>query len=313
VLMFLGGHAVAEYTNATHSGMLDGRTRTWNAEVLNIYGLSAVAHPRILRTGGNTGIVNGRLNGSAAFKGTRLIAPACHNTASAVAGIASCEADSAYISSGTWSLVGTLLESPMITPRACEAGFTNLGATGGKVCFHKNVNGMWLLKQTLAQLCSPTAQWPIEKLVRAAEEIPDPKYVLDIDDPEFILPTSMASRVNAQLLRRDLPPLPMHAAAVPEYANLIFRSLASHYAGVLRELASITGKRFDQIHVVGGGSLNGFLNSLTAQATGVPVRRGSAESATLGNFAVQLAAFEGQPEASSRISHWAHLLAEYSS
>jgi rhamnulokinase len=308
VLTRLGGVAVAEYTNVTHTGMVDCRTRTWSTEVLDIFGLDAVSRPLILPTGGDVGLVDGKFRSSAAFRGTRLIAPACHDTASAVAGIVSCEADSAYISSGTWSLVGTLLRSPVITPRAYEAGFTNLGATGSNVCFHKNVTGMWLLKQTLSQLCSSEQTWSIEQIVRASEEIPDAGYVLEVDDPQFMQPAAMASCINAQLLRRDIPTLPLNAEAIPKYASLIFRSLAARYANILSDLETITGKKFKRIHIVGGGSLNGFVNSLTEQATGIPVCRGAVESATLGNFAIQLAAFEDRLEAPDRISYWAHRL-----
>ena len=225
-----------------------------------------------------------------------------------MAGVPAQGDDWAYISSGTWSLVGALLDHPILSPEACTAGFTNLGAAGGRICFHKNVNGMWLLQQVFAQLCSTPAMWPMAELLATCERVPTPAHLLDLDDPSLLLQDTMATRINAQRAQHRLEPLPQDASAMPIFASLIFHSLAQHYVKVLGDFERLTGRRIQRIWVVGGGSLNPLLNRLTASATGREVYRGVAESSTIGNLAVQLATLEGEPNASSRIAHWARIL-----
>jgi rhamnulokinase len=308
VLARLGGRIVAEYTNATHTGLVDIAARDWSREIFESCGLSLKAAPELVPTGSQIGMVQGTLRRLPAFSETQLIAPACHDTASAVAGIPMEGADWAYISSGTWSLVGTLLDSPIKTTAACAAGFTNLGAVGDRVCFHKNVNGMWLLKQTLSQLCPEVNPWSMPELIAAAEQVATPEGLLEVDDPALWIQGNMASRINAQRVTRGLAPIGEHPSAMPEFANLIFRSLAHRYAMVLADVEEITGKGLKRLAVVGGGSLNQFLNRLTAEATGLELCLGVAESSTVGNFAVQLATLEGAPNSRGRIAHWTKTL-----
>ena len=309
VLARLGGGIVAEFTNATHTGLVDIATRAWCPEVFDLCGLDWGAAPELVATGTQTGVVQGSLRNLPALKDTLLIAPACHDTASAVAGIPMSGDDWGYISSGTWSLVGAVTDQPIKSTAACAAGFTNLGAAGNRICFHKNVNGMWLLKQTINQLCPDENVWPMPELVAAAEQVDAPEGVLDVDDPELWTQGDMASRISAQRRRHGLKPIEEHPSAMPEFASLIFHSLARRYAMVLADVEELTGKRLRRLAVVGGGSLNEFLNRLTAESTGLEVCRGIAESSTVGNFAVQLATLEGAPNSPARIAHWASELA----
>lgn len=308
VLARLGGRIVAEFTNATHTGLVNIAKRAWSREAFEICGLNFDAAPELVATGTEIGIVQGSLGDLPAFRETRLVAPACHDTASAVAGIPMTGDDWAYISSGTWSLVGAVIEQPIQTAAACAAGFTNLGAAGNRVCFHKNVNGMWLLKQTLNQLCPEGDPWPMAELVVAAEQVDRSEDVLEVDDPELWAAGDLATRINQQLRRRGLAPIEEHPAAMPVFASLIFHSLAQRYAIVLSNVEELAGKRLRKLAVVGGGSLNQFLNRLTAQSTGLQVCPGVAESSTLGNFAVQLATLEDAPNSPERIAHWAGAL-----
>ncbi len=308
VLATLGGRMVAEYTNATHTGLVDMRNRTWCRKIFDLSGLAMDAAPPLVATGTDVGRL--RWPKAAPFSGTRLIATACHDTASAVAAIPLDGEDWAYISSGTWSLVGTLLDQPITSAEACAAGFTNQGAAGDRVCFHKNVNGMWLLKQTLAQLSPDGDRWPMQDLIAAAESLPAPDSLLDVDDSELLLPGAMASRINAQRKRQGRAAFEETPERAPEFASHIFHSLAACYAAVLRDAERLTGKRFRRLAIVGGGSLNRFLNRLTAEATGLEVYCGVAESATIGNFAIQLATWEGKQNSPARIAHWAHVLTE---
>jgi rhamnulokinase len=308
LLSHLGARVVAEHTNAAHTGMQDVRTRQWSEEIFRRCGLELSAAPEMVPTGCEIGAVKGAIASLAALDGTRLIAPACHDTAAAVAGIPAEGDDWAYISSGTWSLVGTLLNAPVTTRESREAGFTNFAGAGGRICFHKNVNGMWLLKECMRQLCGEEDAWTIPDLIAAAEKLAAPEQVLDLDDDSLLLAGGMASRMNAQRRRMGLPSIEERAASMPHYANLIFHSLAQQYAGVLSKLSTLTGKQLRRIFIVGGGSRNAFLNRLTSEATGLPVQRGFAESSTFGNLSIQLATLEGEANSPGRIAHWARIL-----
>jgi len=312
VLHRVGAAPVAEITNASHSQLLalDG---AWCKEIFDALGLNLDHAPRLVPAGTDIGRLQGPLASLPAFQDTRLIAPCCHDTASAIAGIADSGQNWAYISSGTWSLVGTLLDAPCNTLEAREANFTNLAAAGGRTCFHKNVNGLWLLKQCMDAWAAQGASFTVPELIAAAESIPDPGCTFDVDDSELLLPGDMPGRINAQLSRRGLPTLDPSAAHAPALASLIFRSLAARYAEVLALIERLSGKRFTHLHIVGGGSQNQILNRLTEQATGLPIKGTCAESSTLGNFAVQLAALEPDPHDdpttfAHHVSQWAALL-----
>jgi rhamnulokinase len=308
VLSQLGGRLVGELTNAAHTGLLDVRKNTWNEEVFECAGLDLRAAPELVPTGTDIGSVSAELREQRIFAKTRLIAPACHDTASAVAGIPAKEENWAYISSGTWSLPGSLLDQPVATDGALDAGFTNLRAASGQYCFHKNVNGMWLLKQVQMQLCPDGNGWNMPELIAAAEKVSPPRGLVNVDDPALLLPGSLASLINRQLLEQDLPAIKEDAVSLPVFASLIFHSLAHRYREVLLDVARITGRQPERIYVVGGGSLNSFLNRLTAEAAGIPLSCGVVESSTIGNFAVQLAALEGALHARDRVRHWAGVL-----
>jgi rhamnulokinase len=246
------------------------------------------------------------------LRDTVLIAPACHDTASAIAGIPATGDDWAYISSGTWSLVGTLLDHSQNDAAAAEENFTNLGALGGRICFHKNVNGMWLIKQCIDAWTAAGREWSLPELIAAAEKTPCPQAMLDVDDPDLLLAGQMPQRINAQRLRNGLEALDEGPEGAPAFACLIFHSLATRYAKVLDRVAFHSGKKLKRLFIVGGASQNDFLNRLTQKATKLELFRGSAESSTIGNFAVQLAMLEGGGDAVAgvsveQVSRWAKL------
>jgi rhamnulokinase len=307
-----GGAAVAEYTNATHTHLLDISNGQWCHEIFQVAQLDLAFAPKLVPPGTEIGKLCGPLADLPAFRDTLLIAPACHDTASAIAGIPAAGSDWAYISSGTWSLVGTLLEQPQNGAAAAEENFTNLGAVGGQICFHKNVNGMWLLRQCMDAWASEGQIWTIPDLVAAAEKITSTQGLLDVDDPDLLLAGQMPQRINAQRVRNGLEPLDERPESAPVFANLIFHSLAAQYAKVLDRVALHSGKKLKRLFVVGGGSQNDFLNRLTREATGLELFRGSAESSTVGNFAVQLAVLEGHRDvlvgaSAEHVSQWARL------
>jgi rhamnulokinase len=300
ILNWLGAPRVAEYTNATHTALIDPVSRTWSADLFAALGFDRSAAPPLVASGTTLGLIRSDLRQIPAFEQTQLIAPACHDTASAIAGIAvSGSAPWAYISSGTWSLIGMVLPEPWRTPEAFAAGFTNLGAAGGGILFHRGLPGMWLLRQCLAHW-EDKRGWSLPDLIAEARCLPAPDALIDLDDPGFLPPGDMPARINAQRRRHGLPPLPEGCDAAPDYANLIFHSLAHRYASLLADIARITGHHAQRLCIVGGGSRNDYLNDLTAQAAGIPVERHAVESSTLGNFATQLARLNSGSPSQSR-------------
>ncbi len=291
-----GAEPVAEFSNATHTQLIDLYGRNWSQEIFDIAGLDPAYAPRIVPSGTLLGKLEGPLTALAAYRDTDLIAPAAHDTASAIAGIPAHGEDWAYISSGTWSLVGALTLQPQNSLGARADNFTNLGAIGGATCFHKNVNGMWLIKQCMDDWAadpSGTRTWTIEELLTAAAQLPAPDHLLTVDDPPLLLVGHMPERINAQRKAIGLPAMDESPAGAPAMVALILHSLAARYAEVLARVRHHTGKDLKRLFIVGGGSRNTMLNRLTAQATGLTVLCGSAESSTIGNFAVQLAVLEG--------------------
>ena len=314
VLYTLGAKPIAEYTNATHTQMLTTRG-DWSPEILEALGMPLSAMPQIVLPGTQVGRLNSSLCDLGAFGyDVTLIAPACHDTASAVAAIADDGDDWAYISSGTWSLVGTVISKPINTPAAIEHNFTNFGGVDGTICFHQNVNGMWLMRQCLECWESEKPEeedtkLTISNLVEAAAGFSPWPYALDVDDPELLLPGRMPERINLQLRRRALPEFDSSPQDAARLTAFVLHSLAQRYAEVLRWVSTITGKSLRKLYIMGGGSRNELLNRLTAEATGLTVLPAGAECSTTGNFAVQLASLEQTPgpHASAR---WASVLSD---
>jgi rhamnulokinase len=308
-----GAAPVSEYTNASHTQMVDIESGAWSEEIFAAAGLDLSQAQRIVPPGTRLGRIEGPLSEVAALRDAELIAPACHDTASALAGIAGLGENWAYISSGTWSLVGTLMRRPLMSEAVRKDNFTNFAGVGGNTCFHRNINGMWMVKQCMDTWAGAGANLSLGDLLVAAEQLEAPADLMDVDDPELLLVGQMPQRINAQRVRRGLAKLdesPGNAAAV---IGLILHSLAARYAEVMERVEHHSGKALERIFVVGGGSRNSFLNRLTARATGLKVVCGPAESSTIGNFAVQMAVLESShavrtQEFAQDVARWAATL-----
>ena len=310
VLCWLGGRRVAEYTNATHTGLVDLATGDWSIKLIDRLGLSRGALPPIVPTGTVVGKVAGKLAELDAFRDTDLIVPACHDTASAIASIPTSLKKVAYICSGTWSLVGARIASPIATAEAMQAGFTNQGAAGGGFQFHTNVNGMWIVKQCIESWRKAGRTWTIEALVAEAERCRDFPGTVDVDAAPLLLDEAMPARLNEQLRARGYAAIEDCAGNEPLFARTIFESLAARYVTAIQSLEKLLGERLLRIHILGGGARNQLLTRLTAERTGLPVETGHTEGSTIGNFAVQLAAAES-PDArvhAEDICRWARIL-----
>lgn len=312
ILHWLGGRRVAEYTNATHTGLVNIESGSWCRRIFERLGLAVEAAPPIVPAGTSLGKLSGELAALPAFHDTELIAPACHDTASAIAAIAEDLEHTAYIVSGTWSLVGTVVERPINSPEAQSAGFTNQGAAAGGYCFHTNVNGMWLLKECLDCWNVQGRKIDLSQLIAQAALVDAASIpgLINVDTAALMLAREtageMPDRIIRELTLQGLTPIPDLPGNEAVLARLIFLSLASRYAIVLRDLEALTGRDFQRILILGGGSRNALLSRLTAESTGLPVFPGEAEGSTLGNFAVQLAAWEsGHAPSPASVRKWA--------
>jgi rhamnulokinase len=312
ILHHLGARPVSEYTHATHTGLVNLQTRDWDHDLLKLLQIPIEAAPPIVPPGSIVGRVQGPLATLDAFRETLLIAPACHDTASAIAGIPTGLDSTLYISSGTWSLVGTLTTTPVTTQAAFDASYTNLGAATDDLLFHSLVNSMWVLKQCMDGWAAEGRPWFIEDLIREAGDVPAPLCLLDMDAPTLMLDSAMTQRINDELERLGAAAIADSPDNEPRFARLIFESLASRYASALASLEQMLGRKMNRIHILGGASRNKLLVALTERHTGLPVSIGHPESTTIGNFAVQLAAAElnGQPFKPESIRKWAAVLCE---
>jgi rhamnulokinase len=313
----LCGSVVAEYTNATHSGLVAVGVHRWSKEVFDSTGLDLTAAPRIVASGTTVGHLRGDLSELSALQETKVIVPACHDTASAIAAIPATGNDWAFISSGTWSLVGTVLDAPCVTDEARAQNFTNLGGVGGKICFLKNVNGMWLLRQCMDEWEANGVVWKLEDLLRECQSLAPPTHLIDVDSPDLMVPGAAVAKINAQLTSAGANPLVADSLGVPIIANLIFHSLAERYATVLRSIEATAKKKLRRVFIVGGGNKNLLLNRLTREKSGLDVVLSSSESTTIGNFAIQLAALDGEwapgiGVPADAVAKWAHRLTSIS-
>ncbi len=309
----LCGRRVSEYTNATHTALVQLGTHRWCDEIFGRLGLDVKAAPEIVPTGSVLGSLCSELTCLRGFRDTQVIVPACHDTASAIAAIPAVGNDWAFISSGTWSLVGTVLDSPCVTDDARAMNFTNLGGVGGRICFLKNVNGMWLLRQCMDEWEQQGIRVSLEELLSRCASLPAPATMIEVDDPLLMLPGHTIDKINAQLMRLGHRRFGLDRSDIFDLTNSIFHSMAARYAEVLAHISAITCKKLKRLFIVGGGSQNTLLNRLTAQRTGLEVILGSPESTTIGNFSVQMAALEQSQSplvgvGASSVASWAERL-----
>jgi rhamnulokinase len=172
---------------------------------------------------------------------------------------------------------------------------------------------MWLLRQCIEQWQQQGKRWTVAQLMKACASLAAPDNLIDVDEPEFLLPGDMPARIKAHLVQKYGTSILCDPSHAPEMAHLVFHSLAARYAEVLSDLSTIVSKRLRRLYIVGGGSQNSLLNHLTAQATGLEIVTGSTESTTIGNFAIQLAALEGSflPDvgvSAHAVTRWARIL-----
>lgn len=281
---WLTGRLCSEYTIATTTQFVDATARSWAMSLLSELDLPA----RLLTTIVDSGSVVGHLRSDVSehLAGTPVVAPGCHDTASAVAAV-SAAGRTAFLSSGTWSLLGTELPAPVINARARDLNFTNEGGVCGTIRLLKNIGGLWLLQACRRRWAATAMDMPYDQLLAAAaDDRLAFRSLIDPDHHTFMNPENMLGAVAAYCRQTDQPE-PSGPAA---YSRSILESLAFKYRLVLESLEEVTGSRFDEIRIVGGGSRNRLLNQFTADATGRAVVAGPVEATALGNIAVQMLA-----------------------
>lgn len=282
---WLSGRALCEFTNATTTQMVDAARRVWARDLMQHVGLRTDLPAPIVEPGTVIGPMLSGIVSNATLAGTPVIAPACHDTGSAVAAI-NARDGVAFLSSGTWSLIGTELDAPVVTPEALKLNFTNEGGVNGTTRLLKNVMGLWMLQECRNSWSAQGMNGAYGELVELANREPAFAHLVDPDDELFLRPSDMLLVIN-QFCAKTHQPSPSSAGA---YVRCIFESLAMKYRLTIRSLEKICGHPIEQIRVVGGGSKNRLLNQFTANATGRTVLAGPAEATALGNIAIQLLA-----------------------
>ncbi len=278
----LSGVSTGEVTNASTTQLLHAGTRQWDAQMLRAVGVAPEIMPSLVQPGTRLGSLLPEYRASTGLNRLEVVAPATHDTASAVAGTP-LDPGWAFLSSGTWSLLGMETSDPVLGDEAQRRNVTNEAGVCGTNRLLKNVMGLWMLE-------SCRRIWELEGIGLSHEELLSGlqdtvigDVHIDVDDMRFLNPKNMVREIISYLVERGqaIPDSP------PGFARVILESLALRCAQVIEDLMTITSQKVRGIHVIGGGSRNDFLNQALASATGLTVRAGPVEAATIGNIVVQ--------------------------
>ena len=296
----LTGKMANEYTNATTGNLVNARAKDWDWEVIDKLGLPSRIFGKLEMPGTALGGLTSAVQAAVGFD-AQVVLPATHDTGSAFLAVPARDDQAVYISSGTWSLLGVENAEPITTPEAKAANFTNEGGAWYRFRFLKNIMGLWMIQSIRRELNGvdyvegkeKTASWSLadyEKgrkysfadLENAAKAASAFAGRVNANDTRFFSPESMIAEV---LAAADVKP-----ATVGELMQCVYASLADCYAKMIRSLSDLTGKTYTSVNIVGGGSKDGYLNKLTAEATGLEVFAGPTEGTAIGNLIVQFIA-----------------------
>ena len=272
----LSGTKVSEFTNASTTQCLHPTKRDWAGELLERVGLPTRIFSEIVPPGSKLG----------SFEGIDVIAPATHDTASAVAAVPTehtGKSSWAYLSSGTWSLLGVEVKEAVLSQRALELNFTNEGGVDGAYRLLKNIMGLWIVQECKRAFTREGKEFDYAELARLAMEAPAFRSMIDPDDARFLNPPDMPAAIQ-EYCRETSQPVPKTEGQI---IRCVYESLAHKCAQVVAWLEELTGRRIEVVHIVGGGSKNAVLNRMTAQACARPVIAGPVEATALGNVLIQ--------------------------
>ncbi len=277
----LSGVAATEYTEATTGQLVSPETKDWDMELIERLGYPKRIFQRMVTPGTVLGELTAEVQAEVGFN-CKVVEPATHDTGSAVIAVPTDSDDALYISSGTWSLMGTELMEANCSPESKANNLTNEGGYGYRFRYLKNIMGLWMIQSVKKEIGGNLGFGEICEMASKCS-IPS---IVDCNDDRFLAPANMTEEVQAAC-RESGQQVPEGLAQV---ASVIYNSLARCYAETIRQIEGITGRKYDKIHIVGGGSNAEYLNRLTAAATGIPVYAGPTEATAIGNIAAQMMA-----------------------
>jgi len=280
---WLTGKQFAERTNASTTGLLSPHTGEWDDALIAKLGLPRDIFRDLIDAGSPVGPILPALADRIGIAGLEVSAVGSHDTASAVAAVPAADADFAYISCGTWGLVGVELDAPIISDAGRLANFTNEGGLDGRVRYLHNVMGLWLLSESVRTWEAEGSVISLPELLAAASAVTKPVALFDANDPNFSAPGDMPARI-AEWCREHDAPVPQTQA---EFVRSIIESLADAFAKAVEKASDLSGKNVNVIHIVGGGSQNELLCQLVADRSGLRVQAGPVEATAIGNVLVQ--------------------------
>ena len=282
---WLTGQKVSEFTNATTTQLYDPRKENWSAELCQVLNIPLGIFPQVIQPGTDIGMILPSITNETAFQPTRVIAPACHDTGSAVAAVPVQNESWAYISSGTWSLMGIEVEEPIITKHALDLNFTNEGGVDNTFRFLKNIMGLWLVQECRRTWSRSGEQMSYDEISQIAAQAEPFKALIDPDHHLFLASGDMPKRI-VDFCKQTNQNLPLTKGEIVRSA---LESLALKYRWVLEKLEFVKGEAIDTIHIIGGGAQNKLLCQFTADATKRQVIAGPVEATSIGNLLVQMA------------------------
>ena len=280
---FLTGKAVCEYTIATTSGMVNPFTRQFELPLLERLGLKTDILLPIVQPGTVVGTLRPAIAEATGIGEVPVVAVAGHDTASAVAAVAGSDSHAAYLSSGTWSLMGIAVQEPIVNARAAALNFTNEGGTEGTTRFLKNITGMWLVEQCRKAWSIQGRSYSYTDMTGMAEQAKDYAGRINPDDSRFANPANMDTEIRHALADGGY----MQPKDDAEMLSCIYHSLADRYGEVLGMLREFAPFEIERLHIIGGGSANELLNQWTEESTGIPVVAGPVEATAIGNLKMQ--------------------------
>lgn len=275
----LSGKKVQEYSEATTAQLVNPATKDWDFELIERLGFNKKMFQKIYMPGTVIGNLTKEIQDIVGYD-CKVVLPPTHDTASAVMAVPSNREDTCYISSGTWSLMGVERDDADCSMVSKEANFTNEGGYGGRITYLANIMGLWMI-QSVRNKLAPDMGYG-ELCEKASKE--DIKTIVDCQDEMFLSPDDMAEAIKKYCSdRNEIVP-----ETLPQLACVIYNSLAKCYADKLAEIERLTGKKYDRINIIGGGSNAAYLNELTAKYTKVPVHAGPGEATAIGNILTQM-------------------------
>ncbi|MFA9376460.1 MAG: rhamnulokinase family protein [Lachnotalea sp.] len=283
---FLTGEMYNEYTNASTGQLLDAKKRTWDVDLLGKLGLRTDLFCKMIMPGTIVGDLIEEVVKETGLEGVKVIAVGSHDTASAVAGTPFEEENAAFLSCGTWSLLGMEIDEPVLTEESYQFNYTNEGGVEGKIRLLKNINGLWIMQNLRRNWCEFEAEVSFPDIIHASREARNQNFIIDPNDQRFTAPFNMMQEVISYCEE--------HGQGTPEglgeIAMAIYNGLTQEYKSTVANLEVITGKTIPCINMVGGGIQDQLLCELTAHATGKKVVAGPIEGSVLGNIIMQLKA-----------------------